>query len=243
MTVERVLLTKWPVTARSKMTRKGASIASIAMCVLCLGTTTHAIFTAEIKTPLVNGTEDLTQQQCIVSHGKMTSFYTKTWPVLVLMLFNAIPMFIVLLGNLTIIVTIISQRRRMRQVNPASRDQQQTAPNKIKSATKMLFLISTMFLLTTFPFTVGNVILSLQKPNTQEQQARQQLVYSILRNILYCNFTFNFVLYFLSGTLFKQEWKALLKDVRQKLTTVFTSTTSESQNTMSTSNQSNQPDT
>lgn len=46
-----------------------------------------------------------------------------------------------------------------------------------------------------------------------EKKELHRLIYTVLRLLMYCNFTFNFVLYFVCGTLFKQEWKALTNDI------------------------------
>lgn len=222
MTLERVLLTRWPVSAKSKLTRKNTIIAVIVMLVFCFSLTSHVPFVARLHYVFdSNGHQLDNLTQCLYIYGRSANFYREVWPLVVLVVFNVVPMVIIIVGNLTIVVTIISQRRKMRRVNPASQDQQHSAPKKIKSATKMLFLVSAVFVLTTLPFTIGNVILSLKRPTTTNAAAEIHLIYTVLRIILYCNYTFNFVLYFVSGTLFKQEWKAMIYDVRMRIVRLF----------------------
>ena len=112
-------------------------------------------------------------------------------------------MTVVVAGNLNILFTIISQNRKIRRIKPSSQVSQEIFPKKVKSATKMLFLVSAVLIITTLPFTLGNVIMALTTPTSPKQTIQRHLVYTILRHMMYCNFSFNFVLYFVSGTLFK----------------------------------------
>ena len=88
----------------------------------------------------------------------------------------------------------------------------------------MLFFVSSMFICTTLPFTTGNVLLSLQTTHSAADRARQELAYTVLRMLLYCNFTFNFVLYCISGSVFRQECAKLLKESRQSFIRLFMDT-------------------
>ena len=220
MTLERVLLTRWPMSAKAKLTRRNTMIAASVVLGGCVALTSHIPFVAKVDIVTANGTNETgveTIRRCIYAYGKSENFYKRVWPLIVLVVFNVIPILIILLGNITIILTIIAQRRKMRRINPVAHNQQQAVPKKIKSATKRLFLICAMFMVTTLPFTIGHVVLSQIKPNTLEENARKHLNYVVLRTLLYCNFTFNFVLYFVSGSLFKQEWKAMMYELRMKL--------------------------
>ena len=214
LTVERVLLTKWPMKARSRMTLKKARIAAAVTLLLIVSLTSHFFIVPELRYIDVkneNGTVTDNKLMCTYAPYASMLFYKKIWQVIILFVLTIFPTTLVILGNVTIIFTILAQRRKLMKVIPIGQTKDE-GPKKVKSATKMLILVSAMFMLTTMPFSVGNVVMSvfldLDEPS-------KQLGYAICRNIFYCNFTFNFVLYFLNGTLFKSEWKAIMRDVNQ----------------------------
>lgn len=63
--------------------------------------------------------------------------------------------------------------------------------------------------------------MSAFKPKTpyvdDQKQAKMLLLESFLKIIFYFNYTFNFVLYCLSGTVFYEELKNFVKDTKRKL--------------------------
>jgi len=222
MTFERVMLTKWPLAARSRMSTRTSRVTAIVVLALCVSLTGHGLIAAKVRTSQVtnvNITSSITK--CTYTYGESDTFYRKVWPVIVLIVLNIVPMALIVVGNLTIALALITQRRKLRRINPATRNQHKIFPNKVKSVTKMLFLVSGMFIVTSLPFAVGNVIMSNQKSESLTDKARQLLVYSILRNVMYCNFTFNFVLYFVCGRIFKHEWTYLMEDLKGILLNMF----------------------
>ena len=63
--------------------------------------------------------------------------------------------------------------------------------------------------------------MALTTPISPKQTIQRHLVYTILRHMMYFNFSFNFVLYFVSGTLFKTEWNNIIVEVKEKLSEFF----------------------
>lgn len=218
LTCERLFLTLWPVAARAWMSVKTARIIVVVFLLVIVTLTSHFLYAADIfdtvkRDENTNVTEIV--PLCTYRPDVSLTFYKKIWPMIVLFVLNIFPMLLIVVGNVVIAVNILAQRRKMRKVNNAVINDG-AKPEKVRSATKMLFLVSGTFIASVTPFTMGNVALALTKSSTPEEEARKQLIYTILRQLLYCNFTFNFVLYFVSGTLFKQEWKEIVKEVRGK---------------------------
>ena len=224
LTVERVILTRWPIAARATINRKTSTIAVITTFIGVCCFTIHVPFSSEIKTVVrygENGTVLGITARCSYASAADATFYSKYWPLLVLTALNLLPMTVVVAGNLNILFTIISQNRKLRRIKPSSQVSQEMFPRKVKSATKMLFLVSAVLIITTLPFTLGNVIMALTTPTSPKQTIQRHLVYTILRHMMYCNFSFNFVLYFVSGTLFKTEWNNIIVEVKEKLSEFF----------------------
>jgi hypothetical protein len=123
-------------------------------------------------------------------------------------------------GNGFIAMTIIKQRRRFKKVYPSSQGQSKQ-PNRTRSQTRMLFVLSSFFLITTLPFCIYLVIRSDLKDLSHTDIVKYQLVNALVRMLLYSNFTFNFFLYFVSGTLFKQEWQRMVAPAKARLERIF----------------------
>lgn len=221
MTLERVLLTCWPLAARAKLTRKTSLIAVTTTFFLICLLTIHVPFSAEIKTVMNRGDDGAvlgTEKVCTYASTAGAMFYLQHWPFIVLTVLNLMPMTVVVFGNAAILLTIITGRRNLRRTGPTEvHNDHHMSSKRVKSATKMVFLVSSVLILTTSPFTFGNAILSLSAPSSVQETARRHLVYTVLRHLMYCNFTFNFVLYFVSGTLFKQEWNTIVHNFRIKI--------------------------
>lgn len=218
MTVERVLVTKWPFLSRTKLTRENTVRAVLITLLCCVLFNSHLIFSADITSFKEDDkfSENLTSGHlhCSYTGNVLISFYQRIWPLLVLLVLNVVPMTVILLGNINILISILAHKRNL--VIPLSDNKEQTtAPRKAKSATKMLLLVSGMFVLTTLPFTIGHVILSIRKTQNANDEIKNEFIYTILRHVLYCNFTFNFVLYFISGSLFKQEWSSIMRNIQR----------------------------
>lgn len=222
LTLERVFLTKFPITAKRRITRKKTIAVVTIVLLINLSLTSHVLFAfGLVSVPQENSSVTHTVTVCTVASSSLVPFYKSIWPLLLLVVQNSVSFMLIFLGNITIAITIIAQRQKLRKINTLTYDALQFAPSRVKSATKMLFLVSTMLFISTVPFTTGNVILTQQNARNAQDEAQKQFIYSILRCILYCNFTFNFVLYFVSGTLFKQEWKALVADIQLRLNRLF----------------------
>jgi len=130
---------------------------------------------------------------------------------MVLVGLNLIPIALIVLGNITIVVNIIQQRKKLMKIRPSNISNQNTA-HKHKSLTKLLFFLCGFFIATTAPFTISNVVTKWTNQNSTEAQHINELIFStVCFNIGFCNFSFYFF-FFVSGTLFKQEWKKLLEE-------------------------------
>jgi hypothetical protein len=130
---------------------------------------------------------------------------------------------------LTIAFTILQQKKKLRRVHPEISGADTRNPQQRKSPTRMLFLLSGAFLITTFPYSSYMVVQSGLKNLDERCFAQHQLITAIILMLVYSNFTCNFFLYFVSGTLFKNEWSKLVVDVRQKFGEVFTTSRVQTQ--------------
>lgn len=226
LTAERMLLTKSPVFARSKMTRKSSVIAAMCVLIISVGLSSHYLFGVEVRTFQVqNGNISSSTPLCTFASTSFEDFYTEIWPLMVLIVINLFPTILILIGNGVIVATLILQRRKLIKVNPLEDEQKLTKYKKVKSSSKMIFLICGFFIFTTFPYTSFSVLKWKIEPADAKAEARLLLIDTCLHLLVDCNFTFNFLLYFVSGSLFKEELKLLLTKLYSKIRNKTESTT------------------
>ena len=205
MSFERMLMTKYIIFARTRLTIRNAIIWTCILFVICVFLPLHIFFGYEVQT--TRGC------QWNEHYGE---FYGTTWPVMVLVLLNIIPMIIIIVGNAGILINVVQQKRNLRRIDPHSAHTNVHGNNKFKPMTKMLFIISLFFILTTLPFTLFQIFWLDLDHSTPHALARRDLLDTFFDTLLYSNYTFNFFLYCISGSIFKQEWKAFIEQISRR---------------------------
>ncbi|KAH3791897.1 uncharacterized protein LOC127839294 [Dreissena polymorpha] len=84
-------------------------------------------------------------------------------------------------------------------------------------ATRLLFCICVSLILTSIPCAVYEVIRGHLEDVSPKVASSLQLSRAVTHSLLYMNFALNFFFYFVSGTLFKNEWKKMVRQTRQSL--------------------------
>lgn len=218
LTIERMLLTRYPVFSRSNITRRF----SLTVAMLCLFfiacICSHYLFGKEIKLlSSENSNATPYDMSCDPINAEFETFYQTVWPLFILFLFNLLPIFLIVAMNAVILISIIRQRKRVCIENPAKIIQQNNVAKKTKSSTRMIFVISVFFIVTTMPYMINRAFKSQRHRASEKEQVSGILSETVFLLIVYCNFTFNFLLYFMSGTLFHQELKGFIAEIRHKL--------------------------
>ncbi|KAH3791943.1 hypothetical protein DPMN_145433 [Dreissena polymorpha] len=125
-------------------------------------------------------------------------------------------------------MNIVRHKRRLISKQLAQKSNRNTDPEEVpqtrkhkdasrSSVTRMLLLISISLIMTTLPFTIYRCLWFQIDDSTLRAHAKRHLYDAVIEVILYCNFAFNFFLYFVSGSLFKEEWHKMVEEVRLKL--------------------------
>jgi len=151
-------------------------------------------------------------------------FYMEIWPYLVMLVFSVIPTLIIATGNVYVGIMLWKQKKKlMARVHPQSDVQISVIPCKdlpemqmpkirLRPISKMLFFVSAFFLVTSLPYTIYQCIWMELDDTTAWSRAKRDLYDALLDTLLFSNFTFNFFLYCLSGTLFRQEYRAFVRE-------------------------------
>lgn len=213
LSIERMVLVRFPVFSKSNITRRSALITALACLGLIASPLSYVLFKYELKYNAMNS--DNATAQKIICDSPSTE---KHFRIILWLFFNLVPIALLLIGNGVIIVTIVVQRRRYCTVNPVERAHKYNIYRKTKSSTRMVLLISAFFISTIFPYTFFE---AFKTPSVNKQTlARKILMESIFLFVIYCNYTFNFILYCVSGTVFRDELQTFVRETIQKISTI-----------------------
>ncbi|BFZ12148.1 hypothetical protein BsWGS_15187 [Bradybaena similaris] len=150
-------------------------------------------------------------QECQPSAGDYNTFVHDIYPFVDLVLLSLIPFVCVILGNVIIIWKTFLSLKTAAELNLTSEKGATLRRRRASSMTLILICLSTLFLLTTSPTCVYNMWergeTAKAAMKTSIGVARTELAWASVNIIMYCNNTFNFYLYCLSGRKFRNEIK------------------------------------
>ncbi|GFO49263.1 growth hormone secretagogue receptor type 1-like [Plakobranchus ocellatus] len=127
---------------------------------------------------------------------------------------SLVPFILVMLGNITIVCKTYISLRTAVELNVASNHSTKRRRRRASTMTVMLLLISALFLVTSASTCVYNTwersTTAMQMNKDPKGAAQIELAWACVNIIMYCNNTFNFYLYCLSGKKFRSEIKRQL---------------------------------
>ena len=135
-------------------------------------------------------------------------FILKIWPWIDFAIYNLIPFAIVLVCNVSIIITLI----RAAHYRKKSMHTNNQGP-RMTSMTAILIAVSISFFCLASPynsvFVYHTWIINTGKAIHNHRLAQISLAYSVTLNLLMCNHVINFYLYCLTGRKFREELKTM----------------------------------
>ncbi|XP_060586420.1 neuromedin-U receptor 2-like [Ruditapes philippinarum] len=135
------------------------------------------------------------------------------WPWIDLCFFSLGPFTILLFGNVSIIVRVLISKHKTRtQIAPSNVGAANKKSDRTSQLTAMLVVLNVVFIICTIPISIYLIGEPnwLKKLETYHDLAVLRLWWSVVNTFMYLNNTINFILYFLSGSRFRQEVKSLL---------------------------------
>ncbi|CAG5134443.1 unnamed protein product [Candidula unifasciata] len=146
---------------------------------------------------------------CLEISQEYHFFIHNVYPLVDLVLLSLIPFILVILGNVVIIWKTFLSLRTAARLNLTSNKSANLRRRRASSMTIILVCLSALFLLTTSPTCVFNMWeRGVGGPDAMVAamgSAKYELVWAIVSIVMYCNNTFNFYLYCLSGRKFRNE--------------------------------------
>ncbi|KAH9509352.1 hypothetical protein Btru_046833 [Bulinus truncatus] len=136
-------------------------------------------------------------------------FVHHAYPVIDMVLLSLLPFLFVIVGNAVIVWKTFLSLKTAAELNLTSGKNALIRRRRASSMTIILLGLSAIFLLTTSPTCVYNIweqLGGLDKTKSSPQlAAKAELAWALVNVVMYCNNTFNFYLYCLSGRKFRTE--------------------------------------
>ena len=222
ITIERFVAIKYPFTAKQYMTPKFALVSCLVLLTVSGIFTGHLLLSNQIVDVVTfnqNSTHNwtVTERFCTQMPESHRLFYNGYWGLLIFLFAGVIPCIIIVSGNIIIAITVIRVRR---SVLP-NIQHRIVAQNVHKTPTKLLFALTTMFLCTTMPFSIYIINLDYTMEVNGHTLSKYQLLTVCIYCSVWCNYSFNFILYFMNGTLFKNEWKVIIQAITKSVASAF----------------------
>ena len=209
VTAERVALVWFPHSAKSKCTKRSAAWIIGSILLFLMGINGHILYGLHLVTTSVNGT---TIDTCTFISDDYEYFFDNAWPWIDFSIFCGLPFSCLLTGNILIITKVISsQRSTRRQISPQDpKSQGGSQKSPVSSMSIMLFTLNSVFLLCTTPVSIYLIGYSYwHRGATAYDKAVLSFSWAFVNFLMYLNNTFNFFLYCLSGTRFRNEVKCV----------------------------------
>ena len=200
VTFQRLVSVRFPLQAKTIATRKVAKMSILVFFILLSVVNSHFFWTLDVKSMVVG---NITRKECTVSDMEHMDFLVTAWPWVDFCVFSFVPFLLLLVSNSAIIYQIVvnsPNRTRMASGN---------VDFNVSGMTTMLVAISIVFLLLTSPV----VIYFIGRPywiQTNDQRVHAQLwLFGVISHLLqYTNNAVNFILYCVTGPVFRRELAA-----------------------------------
>ncbi|XP_052791418.1 FMRFamide receptor-like [Mya arenaria] len=209
VTLERTYCVIWPQNVRDVFTRRRMAVALSALIMCLSAMNSHLLFIYDL----------IFEQRIrrIICYPRNETFVFKIWTWIDLALAFGIPFCVLLTGNLTILIRILSSNKfRKSSVTCRTKSETSTsAPhnkNPVSQWTFMTLILNTTFFVLICPsvtFGIGQVYWFPEEEASVTSFAQMLLVSEIVFMLMYTNSAINFILYMMFGSKFRADLKTL----------------------------------
>ena len=209
VTLERVILSWCPYSAKTKCNRKYATVL-VVILIFLLGLNSHLLYGMIHEERFDASTNTTVISKCVEINNKYGDFFNLTWPWIDLCALCLIPFSVIVIGNGFILLKVIKSKKKTKarvvpSINTGETRTTHRNTSKHSSMTAMLFTLNMVFLVTTSPVSIYNIgYTHWLTDGTHQTYASLDLWWAIVNMLMYTNNSLNFLLYCLSGTRFRQ---------------------------------------
>ena len=220
ISTDRLLAIKFPLWAKSHCTKRIALVIVIVLSVAVSLIDSHLlmfmyrdeVYSSSNKT----NTSVLLDVACNPNPTNIqyVKFKNKVWPFLTFFLYSFSPIVWLVTCNIFLFKQLSLRhvkKQKSRQVDTEGRRERKD----LKSLTKMLIVLCVFFIVVTVPTCVYMIVTPYVFARTSAHDTAKKLLFSSIASVfLYSNNTFNFIIYCVSGSLFRKELRHLFKEVK-----------------------------
>ena len=213
VTIVRMMSIFKPVSRKTRFFKRRARLVFVCLFLFSAMLHSHFLFGIELQKNTWSKTKEYT---CGIGTRLYHIFINHVWHYIDLFAFSLIPFFILSVSNISIIVRVVSKNRKINRQLAASSSS--LSKERISSMTKLLLILNVVFIICTAPICVYLIGMKYWIPADVPKRIQEQDPWWVGVNLLmYINSAFNFFLYSLSGSRFRQElqrlfsWKAKLE--------------------------------
>ena len=227
LTIDRLIQVRYPIWAKKHCTKKSALAVFAVLALAMIAINFHVIVFKDIprkdatdSTNLANTTGQV-YGICSKMPDWYKEFYQKTWSLVMLIVFSLTPVILQIVCNVLLVRELVI-RSRKRQTNRALQDKNDREQHDLRSVTRMLVVVSVFYVLSSVPQCIQMVLKPyVFKPKTAHNNAKTVLVKALIHLLMYSNNTVNFLLYTLSGRVFRNELRSMFKQVKRRFLQCF----------------------
>ena len=217
MTVERTVSVWKPQHVSYICTRNRAKHITFAIAIGFLMINSHMLFFFKVVNFDIMNSERL--QSCRFSGHKYANFFDIIWAWIDLTFSSLIPFVVLCIGNSIIIWKYYASLKSVQNNLRTNKAYAKTKKKSLSYLTATLIVLSGVFVLTTSPVCVYNIIeyfLHDSHEMVRKNQGTMQLTWAVVNILMYTNNSLNFYLYFLSGSKFRKEFSDLISNCWKK---------------------------
>ena len=213
MSIDRLVSVKYPLWAKSYCTKKLAFVIGAPLTTVVVLLNSHVLFYLNRKeifsVPDNSNKTFILDVSCLPDSEQMMVFWKMIWPAVILVLFSFGPILCL------IICSVILVRELSARTNNIGSNKQRY---HLKPLTKMLVALCLCFIIISVPVCTYLIVSPyIFDISSLKHIALTRLTWAIVALFLYCNNSFNFVLYYLSGKMFRKELHLMFIDWKSSI--------------------------
>ena len=220
ISMDRLLAIKFPLWAKSHCTKRIALVVVIVLSIAVSLIDSHLLMFMYRDEVHIYSNSTNTSVLLDVACGPNPAFpnYVKfkntIWPILTFILYSFTPILWLITCNIFLFKQL--SLRNVKKQNSRKVDTEGRRERKdLKSLTKMLIVVCVFFIIVTVPTCVYMIVSPYVFARTSRQDIAKKFLFSAIASVfLYSNNTFNFIIYCVSGSLFRKELHGLILQVK-----------------------------
>ena len=214
--IDRLILVKHPIWAKSKCTKKQSFLTAMALTIFLFILNSHMFiffkrseimrFSKETNTTVLVG------YTCSFISNDYRQFHMMARSIIIMILFSIVPIICLIISSVILLRAIAVRHKKKQERTAAVNNMEQRGSTSVM---KMLIAICVFFVTMYVPAIVYQMVSPYIFDKTSRADTAKQMAFtSVLSCLYYSNNCFNFLLYCVSGKLFRIELRGIHHEVK-----------------------------